>query len=1001
LALLIGCLLAPAAGAQAFNHPGVRHSQADLDLMKSRVLANQQPWKGAYDSMLTWPGFRDGQLGRTPSSLNFQPAARTTINVGENENPHTGQDEAETDATAAYIHAMQWTVTGNAAHAQKTIQILNAWGNTLTSISGFNSKLAAAWIASMMCEASEIVRSTYTGPQDWTPFDNMMRTKFWPLLQTFQPGYNGNWDALITQAVMSIGVVLDDRTIYNTGRNYFLNGSGNGSLPNYVRTDGTTQETTRDQYHEQMGVLGLTNSAEIAWKQGEDLYATLSNRLLLGLEGTASRTMGNGTGTYSGWDIAYNHYHNRKGLSTPQMQALVTSGSYNGAKWSYNTVGLWSKLTFFSLGDPSGTAVASPTFSPAAGTYTGSQTVTLTVTTSGASIRYTTDGSTPSATVGTVYTGAFTVSASATIRAVGYKTGLTTSPVATAVYTIVPPGSDADPIEPSADTYVHGSTANAGVNYGTSLLLAAKEDGTTSTEFDRVAYLKFDLNGLASLPASATLLLYPDSTTQAGTVTAAQVATDGWTETGMTWNNRPAVGAAIASANVTAGQTSPFTINVTSFIHSEFNGDKIATIALTGNNAQLYFESSENGASVRPALVFVGGGATGPQLSLSNTSLTVTEGASSSLTVALSAAPAANVVVNISASGDADLTRSPASLTFTPSNWSTPQTVTVSAAQDADITNGSSTLTFTATGLTTKTASVTELDNDTQSLVVTPTFLTVTEGSSAGFTVNLAFQPSINVTVNATRLSGGDSDLTVSPGSLTFTPTNWSTPQTVTVSAAPDSDTSAGTAVIQLTATSLASVDVDAMEDDTTTAPRISDDFTASNSNWTNVSGGTWTVTGGKLQLTAPAVPSGSQPTGNIRVHNSGLSGNFTCTVDASVTANSGSAWDDFAVIFGYASATNYYFASFNESNDAGTNGLFYYNGSTSTQLVDFTALITPGTNYTIKVEYIGTTLKVYRGPVGGTLTLYATHTVTLPAGGKVGVGSKNDAATFDNILVP
>src|SRR4051812_29590828 len=47
--------------------------------------------------------------------------------------------------------------------------------------------------------------------------------------------------------------------------------------------------------------------------------------------------------------------------------------------------------------------VVAPTFTPAAGTYTTTQTVTIATTTSGASIRYTTDGSTPSATVGTLY----------------------------------------------------------------------------------------------------------------------------------------------------------------------------------------------------------------------------------------------------------------------------------------------------------------------------------------------------------------------------------------------------------------------------------------------------------------------------------------------------------------------------------------------------------------------------------------------------------------------
>jgi YD repeat-containing protein len=81
------------------------------------------------------------------------------------------------------------------------------------------------------------------------------------------------------------------------------------------------------------------------------------------------------------------------------------------------------------------TTVATPTFSPAAGSYTGTQSVTISDTTSGATIYYTTNGTTPSSS-STRYTSAISVSTSETIKAIAEKSGDTNSAVASAAYTI-------------------------------------------------------------------------------------------------------------------------------------------------------------------------------------------------------------------------------------------------------------------------------------------------------------------------------------------------------------------------------------------------------------------------------------------------------------------------------------------------------------------------------------------------------------------------------------
>ncbi|WP_425465112.1 glycoside hydrolase family 6 protein [Nonomuraea longispora] len=90
----------------------------------------------------------------------------------------------------------------------------------------------------------------------------------------------------------------------------------------------------------------------------------------------------------------------------------------------------------------------------------------------------------------------------------------------------------------------------------------------------------------------------------------------------------------------------------------------------------------------------------------------------------------------------------------------------------------------------------------------------VNEGGTATFTTRLSSAPSSNVTVTTTRTSG-DPDLTVgSGGSLTFTPSNWNTPQTVTLAAAQDSDTRAGTASFSVTGTGVTGTTVTATEVD-------------------------------------------------------------------------------------------------------------------------------------------------------------------------------------------
>ncbi len=115
-------------------------------------------------------------------------------------------------------------------------------------------------------------------------------------------------------------------------------------------------------------------------------------------------------------------------------------GTYRIDSGSAPITATWTNVQFWQGGSSSGGGgggmVAAPTFSPGGGTYTSAQSVSISDSTSGVSIRYTTDGSTPGETAGTVYSGPVYISATATLKAMAYKSGSSDSPVTTATYTI-------------------------------------------------------------------------------------------------------------------------------------------------------------------------------------------------------------------------------------------------------------------------------------------------------------------------------------------------------------------------------------------------------------------------------------------------------------------------------------------------------------------------------------------------------------------------------------
>jgi hypothetical protein len=248
-----------------------------------------------------------------------------------------------------------WALTKDEKHAQKSLEILTAYADSLEYIPETNdAPLLAGLEGFKIIYAMEQLRY-YADKHADSPLhriERMFRSVFLPVLENFyrHPPYtNGNWGPIVTKTYMAAGIYFDDREMYEQAKHFYLHGNDNGAIENYI--DGATgqiQESGRDQAHSQLGIGAMAVVCELAWKQGDDLYSALNNRLLKGYEYVAKYNLGNDdvpfrqwtdvTGKYNNWtkisdkargqlrpiyEIAYNHYVRRKGLQAPYTQEVL------------------------------------------------------------------------------------------------------------------------------------------------------------------------------------------------------------------------------------------------------------------------------------------------------------------------------------------------------------------------------------------------------------------------------------------------------------------------------------------------------------------------------------------------------------------------------------------------------------------------------------------------------------------------------------------------------
>lgn len=247
---------------------------------------------------------------------------------------------------------------------------------------------------------------------------------------------------------------------------YYLPLTGSGSFTTFTPPDETTSTTLPIQG----GALCVNASGTVV-----GLYLD-SNEVAHGFEytptATPTPTLSPNQGTYSSEqsvtisdaDSAAVIYYTTDGSTPTVSSTIYTEPITVSSNETINAIALDSGSGYIESEVATATYTITqpapvPTFSPAAGTYTSSQTVTISDSTSGATIYYTTNGATPT-TSSTVYSGPITVSSSETIEAIAVASGYSNSTVASATYTISSP-SFTLAASPASVTIVQGNSATS------------------------------------------------------------------------------------------------------------------------------------------------------------------------------------------------------------------------------------------------------------------------------------------------------------------------------------------------------------------------------------------------------------------------------------------------------------------------------------------------------------------------------------------------------------
>lgn len=361
---------APASETGVLHHPGLLLTDGDFARIREHIRTGQEPWTTWWNKL----------CADHLTSLDAKP------------NPQVGVYRADNtkfamyrDIQRAWCLALRWRLSDDPRYADKAVETLDAWANTLkvigtkpegsTAHDDHTGVLLAGMQGHQWAQVGEIMR----GYRGWAPdslarFQDMLLRIFVSVSSSWlsevtdkggRLGSHANWHLASACGTMAIGVFCDRPDLYRQACDYFAGNNrgklkmfGNGSIvhgvyfmhPGHL---GQWQESGRDQGHSTLGMSLGGDLLEMAWNQGDDLYGLYNNRFLAAAEYVARSNLKDENGkTYpmpfarqndasqphtwlwtevnqsfqhqrNAWEPIYNHYVNRMGLAAPNVARMV------------------------------------------------------------------------------------------------------------------------------------------------------------------------------------------------------------------------------------------------------------------------------------------------------------------------------------------------------------------------------------------------------------------------------------------------------------------------------------------------------------------------------------------------------------------------------------------------------------------------------------------------------------------------------------------------------